>query len=299
MSQYSNQLLPPYRIINDNLNRGLVIPFLGAGASLSIKPADSTKTDYLPSGAELATQLAEKADFPKNETIDLAKVAQYYSLIGGRSPLYRDLHSIFDHDYPITPLHSYLASIDKPMLIVTTNFDDLMERALIEQNRKFDVVIHTCDPDNMGDKLLWIEHGQEKPVEVQPNKLYIDLDTVTVVYKMHGGINRQAPDRDQYVITEDDYIDFLTRMTKNKAIPAIFAEAFQLRHFLFLGYSLRDWNLRVVLNRIQASRRSSDITSWSIQFKPSIMECNFWQNRGVKVFDMALDDFVQSISAQP
>lgn len=299
MSQYSNQLLPPYRIINDNLNRGLVIPFLGAGASLRIKPADSTKTDYLPSGAELATQLAEKADFPKNETIDLAKVAQYYSLIGGRSPLYRDLHSIFDHDYPITPLHSYLASIDKPMLIVTTNFDDLMERALIEQNRKFDVVIHTCDPDNMGDKLLWIEHGQEKPVEVQPNKLYIDLDTVTVVYKMHGGINRQAPDRDQYVITEDDYIDFLTRMTKNKAIPAIFAEAFQLRHFLFLGYSLRDWNLRVVLNRIQASRRSSDITSWSIQFKPSIMECNFWQNRGVKVFDMALDDFVQSISAQP
>lgn len=299
MSQYSNQLLPPYRIINDNLNRGLVIPFLGAGASLRIKPADSTKTDYLPSGAELATQLAEKADFPKNETIDLAKVAQYYSLIGGRSPLYRDLHSIFDHDYPITPLHSYLASIDKPMLIVTTNFDDLMERSLIEQNRKFDVVIHTCDPDNMGDKLLWIEHGQEKPVEVQPNKLYIDLDTVTVVYKMHGGINRQAPDRDQYVITEDDYIDFLTRMTKNKAIPAIFAEAFQLRHFLFLGYSLRDWNLRVVLNRIQASRRSSDITSWSIQFKPSIMECNFWQNRGVKVFDMALDDFVQSISAQP
>ncbi len=299
MSQYSNQLLPPYRIINDNLNRGLVIPFLGAGASLRIKPADSTKTDYLPSGAELATQLAEKADFPKNETIDLAKVAQYYSLIGGRSPLYRDLHSIFDHDYPITPLHSYLASIDKPMLIVTTNFDDLMERALIEQNRKFDVVIHTCDPDNMGDKLLWIEHGQEKPVEVQPNKLYIDLDTVTVVYKMHGGINRQAPDRDQYVITEDDYIDFLTRMTKNKAIPAIFAEAFQLRHFLFLGYSLRDWNLRVVLNRIQASRRSSDITSWSIQFKPSIMECNFWQNRGVKDFDMALDDFVQSISAQP
>lgn len=297
MSQQSNQLMPPYRIINDNLNRGLVIPFLGAGASLRIKPADSI-SDYLPSGAELATQLAEKADFPKNETIDLAKVAQYYSLIGGRSPLYRDLHSIFDRDYPITPLHTYLASIDKPMLIVTTNFDDLMERALIEQNRKFDVVIHTCDPDNMGDKLLWIEHGQEKPVEVQPNKLYINLEEVTVVYKMHGGINRQMPDRDQYVITEDDYIDFLTRMTKNKAIPAIFAEAFQFRHFLFLGYSLRDWNLRVVLNRIQASRRSSDITSWSIQFKPSIMECNFWQNRGVKVFDMDLDDFVSSISAQ-
>ena len=38
-------------------------------------------------------------------------------------------------------------------------------------------------------------------------------------------------------------------MTKNKAIPAIFAEPFQTRHFLFLGYGLNDWNLRVVLYR--------------------------------------------------
>jgi hypothetical protein len=86
-------------------------------------------------------------------------------------------------------------------------------------------------------------------------------------------------------------------MTKNKAIPAIFAEAFQSRHFLFLGYSLRDWNLRVVLNRIQDSRRSSDITSWSIQHKPSLMERKFWQKRGVEVYDMTLDDFVRDMPA--
>lgn len=294
------QLSPPYPLIQDSLKRGLVIPFLGAGASLSATGVDQDKTDQsvqsLPSAAELTDQLAEKARFPKNEAMDLAKVAQYYSLMGGRSPLYHDLHSIFDKDYPLTPLHQYLARLERPNLIVTTNYDDLIERAFAAQGKVFDVVVHTCDPDNLGDKLLWLEHGATQPTEVHPNKLDINMEEVTVIYKMHGGIDRHSPNRDQYVITEDDYIDFLTRMTKNRAIPAILAEAFQSRHFLFLGYSLRDWNLRVVLNRIQDSRRASDITSWSIQYKPSLMERKFWEKRRVEVFDMTLDEFVQDLA---
>jgi len=184
------------------------------------------------------------------------------------------------------------------MLIVTTNYDDLVERAFIEQGRRFDVVIHTTDPD-IGDRILWFEHGSESPVEISPNKLDIDLQSVTVIYKMHGGIDRQVPKRDQYVITEDDYVDFLVRMTKNRATPAIFAEPFQSSHFLFLGYSLKDWNLRVILNRIQSEmRRPTDITSWAIQYKPSLMERRFWQNRHIEIYDMDLSDFIRELSGQ-
>ena len=137
------------------------------------------------------------------------------------------------------------------------------------------------------------------PREINPNRLDIDLQSVTVIYKMHGTVDRHKPDRDQYVITEDDYVDFLVRMTKNKAIPAIFAESFQTSHFLFLGYSLRDWNLRVILNRIQTDlRRPSDITSWGVQYKPSPMERKFWQKRGVEVYDLLLNDFVRELSAR-
>ena len=302
MIEAANQLSPPYRLINDSLKQGLVIPFLGAGASLhrelaAAGAAESEPTEYLPTGAELAKLLAEKAEFPPDETLDLATVAQYYTLIGGRVPLYRALHQIFDRDYPIAALHSFLAEIDAPLLIVTTNYDDVIERALNQQNRAYDVVVHTCDPD-VGDRILWLEHGGKQAEEISPNKLDIDLQAVTVIYKMHGAVDRHnKPNRDQYVITEDDYIDFLARMTRNRAIPAIFAEAFQSRHFLFLGYSLRDWNLRVVLNRIQDSRRSSDITSWSIQHKPSLLERKFWQKRGVEVYDMPLNKFVSELSA--
>jgi hypothetical protein len=114
---------------------------------------------------------------------------------------------------------------------------------------------------------------------------------------MHGAVDRQDPGRDQYVITEDDYIDFLARMTKNKAIPSIFAEPFQTRHFLFLGYGLRDWNLRVVLNRIEKDmRRPSGTTSWAIQNGPSPLEKRFWQEHKVEVYDVMIEDFVKELA---
>jgi hypothetical protein len=297
-----SQLLPPYPFIHGKLAAGKVIPFLGSGASLGGRGPGAKwergTSEFLPTASELATLLAETTQFPADEPPDLTKVAQYYSVVGGRDALNEELHAIFNRDYPVTPLHNYLAAIEKPMLIVTTNYDDLIERALKARERPFDVVIHTTDMDS-GDKLLWWPHGEACHREVNPNKLDIDLDAVTVIYKMHGAVDRNEQKRDQYVITEDDYIDFLARMTKNKAIPAIFAEPFQTRHFLFLGYGLRDWNLRVVLNRVEKDlRRPGSIMSWAIQYKPSSLERLFWQKRDVGVYDITLDDFVKELSSR-
>ena len=132
-----------------------------------------------------------------------------------------------------------------------------------------------------------------RPREVSPNRLDIELGERTVVYKMHGAVDRKQPSRDQYVITEDDYVDFLARMTKNKAVPSIFADPFQTRHFLFLGYGLNDWNLRVVLNRIPKG-----IRSWAIQYQPRALERRFWQERGVEVYDFMLDEFVHQLTSR-
>ena len=214
-------------------------------------------------------------------------------------------HNIFNCDYQPGSLHTFLADVPAPLLIVTTNYDDLIERALDQWNsqpgnaaRPYDVVIHTTEVTS-GDRLLWWPYGATEPRKVNPNKLDLELEERTVIYKMHGAVDRREPSRDQYVITEDDYIDFLARMTKNKAIPAIFAEAFQTRHFLFLGYGLNDWNLRVVLNRIERDlRRPKGIKSWAIQYKPKPIEARFWQERGVEVYDQLLDEFVKRITSR-
>jgi hypothetical protein len=286
-------------VIRGALRAGQVIPFLGAGASLGGRKAGAPRQrgehTHLPTGAALGRYLAMKTRFPRGELRELTRVAQYYDAVNGRELLYRDLRSVFARDYSPSPLHACLAKLRVPLLIVTTNYDDLIERAFDSAGRPYDTVIHTTDP-NCGDKVLWWKHGEPKPEQVIPNKLNVDLGSTTLIYKMHGAVDRHNPTRDQYVITEDDYIDFLARMTRNKAVPAIFAEPFQTRSFLFLGYALRDWNLRVVLNRIEKDlRRPKTIKSWAIQRSPSPLEQRFWRERGVEVFDITIDDFVRRL----
>src|SRR5262249_35417886 len=132
------------------------------------------------------------------------------------------------------------------------------------------------------------------------NLVDIDLAKRSVVYKMHGTVDRDDAERDQYVITEDDYIEFLARMTRGRAIPAGLAEPFLRSQFLFLGYGLRDWNLRVVLNRIEKDlRRAKNVSrekrSWAIDANPSPLEMRFWEERGVNIYRLTLDEFVVAL----
>jgi hypothetical protein len=277
----------PDIFIREGLETGRVIPFLGAGASLATPPLHG-----LPSAGEVADQLARPTHYPKSQR-QLATVAQLYEIVLGRGALHSTLHTAFTPaDVGPMPVHTWLAAFDAKLLIVTTNYDDLLEQAFQAAGKPYDVVVHTTDPE-AARCVLWWPHGAEKPREVLPKKLPIRLRETTVIYKMHGGIDRLDARRDQYVVTEDDYVDFLARMTSNTAVPAIFAEPFEHRHFLFLGYGLRDWNLRVVLHQIQKDLyRRPDLTSWAIDAYPSELEQRFWQRRGVEVFKMRIDQFL-------
>ncbi|MBC8492166.1 MAG: SIR2 family protein [Chloroflexi bacterium] len=289
-----NKLVPPYLYIANSLKAGYVIPFLGSGASLGERlSGEGWKDRYLPTALELAEYLARLTEFPPDESLELTKVAQYCNLVIGRDPLYRELHTIFGQDYPMTSLHEFLAEVPTTLLIVTTNYDDLIEQAYRDKNRPFDLVVHTMVSEMAG-SVLWWPHGTDAPRLVPPNELDIPLDKVNVIYKMHGGVDRQDQERDSYVIAEDDYIDFLVRVASKTAIPAIFAEPFQKRHFLFLGYGLRDWNLRVVLNKIEKDWPRS-IVSWAIQYQPSALEREFWSKRQVKIYDITIEEFIQEL----
>lgn len=229
-SHHVSPLEPPYRLIREGLLRGEVIPFLGAGASGGNPSVNWEKgrSDCPPTTAQLSGLLASAANFPVGESLELAKVAQYLHLVGGRKRLHRELHQIFDSNYDPSPVHQFLADLDAPLLIVTTNYDDLIDRALTRRDRKYELVIHTTNP-TLSCRVLWRRHDMSAPDDISPNRLQLDLGNLTIVYKMHGAVDRQDPERDQYVITEDDYVDFLTRMTRNRAVPAMIQDAFRLR----------------------------------------------------------------------
>ena len=300
---------PPYGVIWNRVKSSKVVPFLGAGASfvgrLSDVPWDPQQPQFLPSGVELSRFLAQESNFPSqdpHDIDDLAKVASYYAIISGRRILHERLHEIFNYEFTYGPLHTLLASVPAPLLIVSTNYDTFIEQAFHAVNKPYDLIIHPSERKDIANAVWWWPHGAPEPSVVPPNELDIDLDKKTVIYKMHGTIQHETDKWNSFVITEEDYVDFLSRMTNNAAVPSLFYEYFRTRSFLFLGYSLRDWNLRVVLknlDRYLGRRRgvSDDdedepLPSWSIQLHPSELERKLWENRKVNIFDMTLDHFV-------
>lgn len=304
---------PPYGEIADLMASGAVVPFLGAGVNFGKREPPGAKWDdktatFLPSGAELSRFLAAKSNFPsrdERDTADLAKVASYFAETSARSRLCQRLHDVFNRDFEPCDIHHYLAELKAPTLIVTTNYDDLTERAFARTGKPYDLVVHPTDRKDVEGSVLWWRHNAEKPETVAPNKLYIDLNTTTVIYKMHGTVDRRFKQWDSYVITEEDYVDFLSRMTGQTAVPAQFMRHFRTRHFLFMGYGLNDWNLRVVLNNLRGalpgdsetsgSADDDDKRSWAIQYRPSDLEVELWGARKVRIYDVDINEFVKQL----
>jgi hypothetical protein len=296
----------PYEIIWGAWKRGQVVPFLGAGASFVDRPPGAKfnprDPKFLPSGWDLSCYLAAASSFPGREDWekgDLAKVCSYYVEVqGDREELRYHLRELLNRKYQPGPLHHFIASVPSPQVIVVTNYDTLVEQAFLAAGKPYDLVVYPADRSDFANALLWWPHGATEPTPVEANKLDIDLARTTVIYKMHGTISPQNEEWDNFVITEEDYVEFLSRMTRSAAVPSSFIEYFRNRRFLFLGYSLRDWNLRVVLNSLRrgaATAQDKNKRSWSVQLNPSELESTLWKNKNVTIYDLTLDQFTAAI----
>ncbi len=288
---------PPYELIRDGLRDGKVIPFLGAGSSYVGRTTKMTWSspddEFPPMGEELAGYLDQRSGFPSDEVADLAKVAQYFDGIAGRGSLEDHLRKIFSRTYEPGPLHHYLASLPR-LLAVTTNYDRLLETALRQAERPFRLVVYEAGAPSV---LVWEDGGESgEPRQETANELDFDLDDKAVVFKMHGAPDPSDEERDSYVITEDDYVEFLARLTNKTAIPACFAEPFRRRHFLFLGYGLRDWNLRVILHQVWREWPRRRYASWAIQHEAQELEREFWSRKQLTIFDMKIADFLSRLT---
>jgi hypothetical protein len=295
---------PPYGIILKALRSGNAIPFLGAGASM-VNPGNGGGV-WLPSASDLARSLARDAEFPStNETdvTDLSKVSSYYVDVSSRHLLRQELHNVFAgkiNDYRCNDLHRFLAAIADRTMIVTTNYDTLLEQAFVEAGKSFELVVYPADNEEYANAIFWWHHGSAEPELMKPQDIDInDLGRSNVIYKIHGSVRSDIGKWDSFVITEEDYIDFLSRM--ESAVPSAFSAYFASRSFLFLGYGLRDWNLRVLLKKIRkkvdlGDRASlSQPTSWAMLMNPAAFEQRLWGKRGVDIYDMKLENFVAAM----
>jgi len=300
-----------YGLVADLLLDGDVIPFLGAGANLCDRPdAGSWEPGrFPPSGGELAHTLAERSHYPSTHNSELPRVSQYVDAKLGAKRLYRYLHAVFDADYPPSSLHLLLAHLPallrargKPQLVIlTTNYDDLVEQALTAAGERFDVVWYEAKHGPTQGRFRHRLPDGDIVLIDRPNKYTgLALDERPVIVKLHGAVDRLDPDGDSYVVTEDDYIDYLTVGDVGAQIPFSLRQRMADSHFLFLGYSMHDWNLRVILNRIWGAQQL-DLRSWAVQREPADpavreVEEALWRHRGdVELVYVSLGEYVAGL----
>jgi DNA-binding SARP family transcriptional activator/class 3 adenylate cyclase len=278
---------------------GRLVLVLGAGAN-------SPETNGVPSAADTVAQLVKSFDCPPEHARDLAHVAEYVALTKGIGPLYDELHRLFDLDCAPGPVQRTLAELSGLLrarglpqpLIVTTSFDEALERAFGEAGEEFDVVSYLAFGRYRGKFLHVTADGAATVVEV-PNA-YADLtfERRPVILKALGGIDRR-PEREweSFVVSEDDHIDYLAQTEITVVLPVTLAARLRRSHFLFIGYPLHEWSLRVFLHRVWG-RETIGYRSWAIASGLDGVEQEHWRQRGIDIFDVSPEEYVTGLKGQ-
>lgn len=292
---------------------GYVIPFLGAGASLADRSGDAAAKPgvYPPSGIELAEILAKNSRYPEKAE-DLLRVSQYVDAMLGERTLYRDLRKVFTADYTPNSLHRLLAGMPailrrrrtRHQLVITTNYDDALERAFVREGEDFDLVWYEAKRGRSRGKFIHRPpNGEPSTIDVPNEYDALSLETRPVILKVHGAVHREDANLDSFVITENNYIDYLAHGDISAQIPMVLYAAMKESNFLFLGYSMRDWNLRVILNRLWGESGLT-VKSWAVQLPDpnpghNEIEDKLWKDRGeVELLQLPLEEYVENLSAQ-
>lgn len=202
------------RTFSKEVEEGNAAVFVGAGLS---RPAGFVDWRML------LKSMAEEIGLDVEKETNLVALAQYYcnERLGNRSDINRVMLEEFTKDADITENHRILARL--PIFTYwTTNYDQLVERALEEAGKRPDVK-HT------------IAH------------LALSLPRRdAVVYKMHGDIS----DPGRTILIKDDYERY--HLSGQAFITALTGDLIS-KTFLFLGFSFSDPNIDYILSRIRAS----------------------------------------------
>jgi DNA-binding SARP family transcriptional activator len=250
---------------------------------------------------ELASRLAAQFAYPADEPAGLTRVAQYVALTKGTGPLHDELTEMLRASESPSAVHRFFASLPPLLrerglphqLLVTTSYDLALEQAFLDVGEEFDVVSYVASGRNRG-RFSHVEpDGTANVIEV-PNTYATEISLArrTVILKLHGGVELES-----FVVTEDDYIDYLASGDVAGSIPVGIAAKLRRSHFLFLGYGMRDWNLRLVLDRMWGSGGAA-YRSWAVQPEAKPLERQFWRARDVDLLEASLDEYATALGRQ-
>jgi hypothetical protein len=233
--------------------------------------------------ADINTKFAPYADLRQLRLLDLSRVALHMRAQNDLPGLLDRLRKLLpDEDRRPSRLLRTLAALPIP-LIITTNYDNLMERALGKQPHR--VIVQPVE-------------GFKDDEEWAALQEYLATTDERVIYKIHGSFRQ--PDSDKpgnVIITEEDYIQFLTVVGREVGgIPTQIKAQITEGSLLFLGYSLEDWDFRTIFKGLVESLGQSERRrAFAFQKGPPEFWVQFWEKKDVTIYDVDLYDFAAEL----
>ena len=303
-----------------------LVIFLGAGVNADEIERPLPGVSTLPDDKGIAEYLAAKARLKSGER-ELAAVAQYASVIRGEQRVLQWVKEAVSSDSDPGPVHKFLAHFPMRLeelglqkrypMIVTSKLDLALERAFREEGEPFDVALYMAPGTEYAGKFVHLPwDGDPQPV-ITPERytrfpILADFGELarTVIVRTNGAVddvNLGYPWKSNFVITEDQYIDYQRGRPAEEVVPIQILAKLRQASCLFLGYKIAAWGHRVFLRWIWEGDRLSGATHWAVERDPDMLEQRFCRRTGIALyrssstdylreFDIFLDDHRKEIS---
>lgn len=280
---------------------GRVVPLLGPGVRGTSPTAD-----------ELAAPLAEQFEAKPSR---LAEVAQWVAVTLGERRLHAAIRDLVAAQSTPTDVHRFLADVPgilrraalepRYQLIISASYDSGLESAFEDANEPYDYVLYLASSGCFV-HVPWGENASGPiATRIREPRTYAELPidddgqlARTIIVKIHGGADGHEGGlawHDNYVVTEDQYIDYLPTQNIQDHLPIQVLDKLTGSRCLFLGYVLRDWSARVFLRRIWMGKPISE-NSWAIEQAPDVLEKASWSLVGhVELLAASLTDYVSTL----
>ncbi|MFN8494095.1 MAG: SIR2 family protein [Caldilineaceae bacterium] len=240
----------------EQFQRDNVLLFIGEGINRGV----------LPQLAELSEELAQRCDYPANESTIFQRVAGYYEFVHDRNSLITFLRERFDRPnlHPARA-HQLVARL-KPRTIVTTCYDLLLGEALRQANLPYIPVVRNTDivfAEERKTLLVWLWGILEQP--------------------------------DSLVLTEDDHRLFLENRGN---LSDVLRGELARRTWLFLGFDLEDDGFRDFYDTVQRSLDRFNRRAYVFGATPGAYTRLWWEKRNVSVLDVGITLFLEVLATR-
>jgi len=239
--------------------------FVGSGLSTGLYPDSGELRNRLMDDPIYADgrQTTLRAVLGSPAEVSLEDAAEFYELYQGPDVLLRVIRGIYGATKRPVDIHENLWRLPHVRWVYTTNFDCLIEDALARPKQPPEVITR-------GTEIADLPRNRR------------------VVFKPHGCARRSAS-RQEFVITRNDYLNYSHRHTL-EMLKTLYDVS--TRVFLFLGYSLRDLNMRHIITE---AWRIGSARSYAVLRDTSGPEARYWQKLGVTLIQQDVDEFVTEV----